>query len=357
MTGDLIELGLSKGRGAVIVEDERQTMVWLVRQLLGVIAELPVRADSTPQSEERARLERSRTRLSRTLHSPLSGQAAEECLRSARDYLDGVAVCLNGREAELNEAIGVLRGVVAELASEAGEFRRKLEDSTGRLGSLSEIRDLAELKRLLSQEVGRIKCALAEKKQGEEEARRRMSEQIEGLRTRLARVEEAASLDAMTGVANRGSFDAVLGHWIGRACVAGRIFSLALVDLDDFKRINDEHGHPAGDFALKHVAQFLKRNVRSTDFVARYGGEEFALLLEGSTLRDACVKMERVLARLAAEPLNVSVAGREVGLMLTASCGLAECGVEEGQWELVMRADGALYDAKRAGKNRVVTTW
>jgi diguanylate cyclase (GGDEF)-like protein len=156
-------------------------------------------------------------------------------------------------------------------------------------------------------------------------------------------------VDALTGLHNRREFDRVLTEEFERATRYRQPLSLLMIDIDHFKRVNDERGHPAGDEALKQVAElvYLTR-LRSTDAAFRFGGEEFVLLL---------TQTDRAGALLLAERLRVVTEGTRFfsdGATLTVSVGVASYpGDAETSAELVSRADGALYEAKRGGRNRV----
>jgi diguanylate cyclase (GGDEF)-like protein len=156
-------------------------------------------------------------------------------------------------------------------------------------------------------------------------------------------------VDALTGLNNRREFDRVLSEEFERAQRYRQPLSLLMIDIDHFKRVNDERGHPAGDQALKQVAElvYLTR-LRSTDSAFRFGGEEFVLLL---------TQTEGAGALLLAERLRQVTAGTRFfadGASLTVSVGVASYpGDAETSAELVSRADGAMYEAKRGGRNRV----
>jgi diguanylate cyclase (GGDEF)-like protein len=126
-----------------------------------------------------------------------------------------------------------------------------------------------------------------------------------------------------------------------------------MLDIDHFKAINDVHGHPAGDHALKHIAALLQTSVRKVDRVGRFGGEEFIVLLPGLGLVQAAVAAETLRERVFAQ--RVEREGE--ALALSASFGVAEWkGPTEDPSRLLMRADQALYRAKRAGRNQVQST-
>ncbi|WP_326491136.1 MULTISPECIES: GGDEF domain-containing protein [Thermus] len=153
---------------------------------------------------------------------------------------------------------------------------------------------------------------------------------------------EQALTCALTGLPNRRAFELALAREISRAERYGTPFSLVLVDLDHFKRINDTLGHDYGDELLRRVARLLVDQVRREDVVARWGGEEFALLLPSTRAEDAQRIAERLRQVLQAQNLG-----------LTASFGVAEYVLGEEEDSLFRRADQALYRAKDAGRNRV----
>jgi diguanylate cyclase (GGDEF)-like protein len=169
---------------------------------------------------------------------------------------------------------------------------------------------------------------------------------------KVADVAQQAEIDPLTQVANRRGFERVLATELTRGARYGHPCSLVLADLDDFKRVNDEHGHDAGDAVLVSFAARLRDSVRASDIVARLGGEEFALILPELDLDGAILVAERVREALANDRI---VVGESDQLHVTASFGVAESSADdEHDWTQLMRhADQALYAAKRAGKNRV----
>lgn len=162
-----------------------------------------------------------------------------------------------------------------------------------------------------------------------------------------------ATHDHLTGLLNRGEVRARAIAEARRATRMGSPLSIAMVDVDHFKLVNDGFGHPVGDEALRHVALLLARNMRSYDLVGRWGGEEFLLLLPEATAAAAARVAERVRAAFAAEPFLLPDL---TPYPLTVSVGVATLDRESlSVDELVERADAALYEAKRGGRDRVVS--
>lgn len=159
---------------------------------------------------------------------------------------------------------------------------------------------------------------------------------------------QASLVDALTGVKNRAAFDQALRREVELAHRRKSPLSVMLLDVDFFKRINDTHGHSAGDLALRTVARATEESVRSSDIVFRYGGEEFVVLLSGTDTEGAALLAERV--REAIERTVIGFLGKDP---VTVSLGVASLHPWEDGAALFQRSDEALYQAKRNGRNRV----
>jgi diguanylate cyclase (GGDEF)-like protein len=182
---------------------------------------------------------------------------------------------------------------------------------------------------------------------------RRLVETAAALREATAKLELMAATDSLTGLPNRRSFSDGLAVEFRRSRRYSRPLAVLMLDLDNFKEMNDTHGHPFGDFLLSEVAATLGRGVRESDLVARYGGEEFVVMLPETTSEEAVAVAEK-LRRAVAER---EFAQGEVRVRLRLSAGVAGFdghGADEGPGDLVTRADRALYAAKGAGRDRVV---
>jgi diguanylate cyclase (GGDEF)-like protein len=167
-------------------------------------------------------------------------------------------------------------------------------------------------------------------------------------------VERQAVTDSLTGLANRRQFYEVLGREYERAQRFGQPVSLILLDIDDFKLINDSKGHLAGDAVLHSVAATLAEVIREIDLAARYGGEEFAVLLPQTGPEGAANLAERLRSEIAARSIRF---GTEEITGVTASFGVAAGPVnDQTQIDLIASADAALYQAKREGKNHVTVS-
>lgn len=181
------------------------------------------------------------------------------------------------------------------------------------------------------------------------------------LRTRLLREEtlrrerdclwELAYHDHLTGLPNRRFLDNALVDALVSARAHGRPLSILLFDVDRFKAINDRWGHEVGDRVLQEIAGVLRRTSRRQDIIGRYGGEEFLYLLPGHRLDEAVLQAERIRTELAKHPF----AAPDESVCLTVSAGATEAQSEDNPVDLLVRADQLLYEAKRMGRNRIVT--
>lgn len=172
---------------------------------------------------------------------------------------------------------------------------------------------------------------------------------IADLENALRRAQAAAVTDTLTGALNRRGFDQAHEREAARSRRSGSPLALALIDLDDFKRLNDTLGHQAGDEALIHLVRTLRSALRPSDILGRFGGEEFVLMLPDTGLDEAVTALTRFQRQLA----DCRVTGS--GVALSFSAGVVVQSPGESLRESIERADAATYAAKRAGKNRVFT--
>jgi diguanylate cyclase len=184
-------------------------------------------------------------------------------------------------------------------------------------------------------------------------ARRKVEEaerNIESLRSELDQVKSLLHQDPLTETLNRRGIDESFRREASRSDRHGTSFSIALVDLDHFKALNDTFGHQTGDDALRHVAAVVRSTLRPNDSVGRYGGEEFLVMLPDTGTKESAAVMARVKRQLARQPL----AEKTGPLNITFSAGVATRIRGETFDDVLARADAALYRAKRAGRNRVM---
>jgi diguanylate cyclase (GGDEF)-like protein len=168
---------------------------------------------------------------------------------------------------------------------------------------------------------------------------------------RQEKLREQAIRDPLTGLANRRYLEESLPRELHRAARERTALSIAMLDLDHFKRFNDAFGHDPGDSLLREVGRVLNEKLRKSDIACRYGGEEFVLVLPNSSLADICERIDEI--RLAVRDLRIRHGDRLLGAV-TVSAGVAEAREGMTARELLREADEALYGAKRAGRDRIV---
>ena len=181
--------------------------------------------------------------------------------------------------------------------------------------------------------------------------RTRLHRSRQELTQALEQIRDLATRDELTGLSNRRYMTEMMRLEHARALRSGLPMLMAQLDLDDFKAINDTHGHAAGDLVLKCFAETVLASIRSADILARWGGEEFVLLMVNTSARDGAQMLERVRAVVAATRMQISP---EQALQVTVSIGAAQLKDGEEPMQLLQRTDDALYAAKREGRNRVV---
>lgn len=184
---------------------------------------------------------------------------------------------------------------------------------------------------------------------------RRVSSRLAAAEIRIAELEAAlatarqlASHDPLTGAINRRGLDDAYAREAARAQRTGMPLSLALLDLDDFKSLNDTHGHAVGDAALVHLVRVISRVLRPSDICCRLGGEEFVVMMPGTDQAAAARALGRLQAAVAVSPVATTP------VVLAFSAGLVQAVEGEVLHRLLCRADQAMYEAKAAGKGRIV---
>ena len=267
------------------------------------------------------------------------------CFELCERALQALQTQEHERRAELRRLVAMVRDTVALLADDGEGFSNDISQAASRFTALMRIDDVHLLKQRLVAEVSDLQRVATSRRQQWHQTIEMFEARIVTLEKQLEAVQQEAAVDAVTGIANRRHFEQALRETLQ----SQREFVVAILDLDDFKAVNDTGGHAAGDAVLQAVAQMLTSSLRKHDLVARIGGDEFAVLGTQVTLRAAEPRIRNIVANLSTirtrldHPAHVSV-----------SCGLAEYCAGDTAESLMRRADQALYEAKRHGKNRVV---
>lgn len=279
---------------------------------------------------------------------PGTGAAVAEQLRSGQGLTDAGLARIAARHDEaqagalsriadaLEERIGDCLAAVGESRGTAETFGNALHVEAGRLSS--------DPKGTIARIIGLTEAAVAAARLVEGQLHH-AREEADALRNELHRARQAAEHDHLTGLPNRRNFEQRLREHAGATNAGGVV---ALVDIDDFKQVNDRFGHPAGDRVLKFFAAFVRAGLPRDVLLARYGGEEFALLFKGMSLDQAVAALDKVRERLSQRSLVHQDSGELIG-HITFSAGVA---ILTGDTALTA-ADHALYAAKNRGKNQI----
>ena len=241
---------------------------------------------------------------------------------------------------------------LSEMTDNTGAYHTKIENYSVKIGQTD---NLAELSHILDDIMQDTRIIQASSMRSHEElvSTRKQAhiaeERVKQLEQELEEVSELVREDQLTGALNRRGLDEVLDREIKRADRQQTPVSIALLDIDNFKQLNDSLGHQTGDQALVHLIQVIKNALRPTDEVARYGGEEFLIILIDTSLEEAMTTVTR-LQRELTKSLFLHNNKRQ---LITFSAGVALHSSGEDPESTIGRADNAMYKAKRAGKNRV----
>ncbi len=235
-----------------------------------------------------------------------------------------------------------LQALADEMSSSVGEHRSKLDRASQLLRSGNDESDHA-LAEVVVDVIGEIVRANQDLQTKLETAESRLKEQAVQIEAHISR----SLTDPLTGLPNRREFNERLEERMGAWNRRHDVFSLLLLDVDYFKKLNDRHGHLAGDEVLAAIGRALRGAIRREDAVARYGGEEFAVLLPSTSAEQAILVAQKVREAVARTAVNRN--GQK--LAVTVSGGLATIEANERVETLIQRADSALYAAKAAGRN------
>ncbi|CAH1387777.1 GGDEF domain-containing protein [Candidatus Nitrotoga sp. M5] len=241
---------------------------------------------------------------------------------------------------------------LSEIADKTGEYHTKMEGYSLKVGQADNISELSRILDEIMQDTRNIQASSMRSHEELISTRQQANiaeERVKRLEQELEHVSELVREDQLTGALNRRGLDDVLDREIKRAERQQTPISIALLDIDNFKQLNDSFGHQAGDKALIHLTQVVKNALRPTDEVARYGGEEFLIILIDTSLEKAMATITRLQRELTK---NFFLHNNERQL-ITFSAGVALHASGDDPESTIGRADGAMYKAKRAGKNRV----
>lgn len=290
------------------------------------------------------------------LDGPLSHAALVDATRSLKDviYKQGALKhSLSEAKVSMKNMMITFIDRLGAAAASTGDYHQKID---GYARQISNARGIPELNKILDNVMRDTKVAQVEALRSRDDmiaARQEVHNaevRIQELESKLQEMSELVREDQLTGSLNRRGLDDVFDREMARSDRRSTPLCVSLLDIDDFKRLNDTYGHSTGDDALIHLVRVVKDTLRTMDVIGRFGGEEFLLVLPDTPLEDAVQTVTRVQRELTK---RIFMHNHE-RLLMTFSAGVALRQPGEDQGSLIKRADDALYKAKRAGKNRVI---
>jgi len=346
MSKRLVSLHLGRGRQARPEEPDADAFRRMLDDAFATLTSVLAAGDGGAPADVMSLVDGCRTEVASGASAGTLEPLARACFESAR----GLAAHARNRTAEqraqVAAVVAMVQETVAAMAGDHASLDETLTSSAERFEQLARVDNLQQIQAQLVSEVATLKRVTIERRAAWEQTVQEFGTRLSTLETQLDRTRREAALDPLTNVPNRRTFERACREWLAPNRPG---FVMAMIDVDDFKAINDRCGHATGDNVLVAVADTLARSLRTGDLVVRLGGDEFALLMAGLTLRQA-------EGRLAAVGRAVHDACRPIvqhGIVPSISIGVAECSAGDTLESLQHRADAALYDAKKSGKGRV----
>ena len=251
------------------------------------------------------------------------------------------------------ELVQVVREMVQDVSDKTGNLAKDLDERnkglSDNVNTLKSSRDKGEILRLLSSVVMQA-SGIQNTVEASHKELQETRYALVNMQNELSETRQLLNEDALTGALNRRGLDQTLDREVARCQRTNGKLSLAMVDLDFFKRINDEFGHSAGDNMLVHFTSLIRSVLRKSDALVRYGGEEFTLILPDTDSRGAMLVLMRLQQVMQKSPLMFE--GNKINT--TFSGGVASLAQDENGHALLRRADEALYKAKQSGRDKIL---
>jgi diguanylate cyclase len=264
---------------------------------------------------------------------------------------------IKDRDRELREIIDIMSKALAAQNDENRQFNQSINRHSEKIERITHLDDLRKIRSALEQQIEQLRRDVINKQAMEEARMKAMGQEINLLSRELKMAKQEALTDSLTGLSNRKAFDQYITDLSARCAMGNGSFALLLLDIDDFKNINDTYGHQTGDTILVKIAGKCRETTRSKDFIGRYGGEEFAVILPSSSLRNGVKRGRQIKKSIAATHYKHKYENTDTGITLriTVSIGVSVFRKGDTSAMVIERADKALYAAKETGKNRVVS--
>ena len=278
---------------------------------------------------------------------------AERSLREAIIKQGMLTKSLSDAKTTLKSLMTTFIDRLGSITESTGDYHHKIEGYSQKIAQSNNLNELSDLLDAIMQDTRIIQADTLRSHEQLIESRKQVTEaelKIQQLEQELSEVSELVHQDQLTGALNRRGLDTAFAREATRTERSHMPLCVALLDIDNFKRLNDTLGHQVGDKALVHLCNVISQALRPSDSVARYGGEEFVIVLPDIGLAEATATIERLQRELTRQYFMSD----NERILVTFSAGVAQRAEQEPQDEVIARADKAMYQAKNTGKNRVV---
>ena len=295
------------------------------------------------------------TLIRQVIEAPLDMRSLEDAEKKLKEIIfkQGVLkTSLGDAKAALKSMLAAFIDRLSQMSETAGGYHDKVAQCAERVAKADDITQLQGVLGEVMAATRDVQTAMLRSRDELQASKKRVEEteqKVAELEAELQQLSNRMQEDALTGALNRRGLDSAFEREAARADRRRSGMCIALLDIDNFKKLNDTYGHQTGDEALVHLTQLVQRNIRPNDVLARYGGEEFVILLPDTNIEEASV----VLTRLQRELTKEFFLHGQDKLLITFSAGVAVRQPGETQEQVIGRSDKALYAAKAAGKNRV----
>ncbi|MDY6791218.1 MAG: GGDEF domain-containing protein [Thermodesulfobacteriota bacterium] len=336
-------------------DEKRHFYLLIIRALLVFIKDFSLDLKEIDSEEFKRKIDGLAEKLLSDERTKKLQSGFEKNKKNIVTYIKKQKEYLKDREDEFKEIIDLLTKAMAVADHDNQVYNEKIYQQSEKLEKLTLLDDIRKIKNELIIQVENIRRTVRKKDLHDSEKLEKLSQKVNSLNVELEKAKEESVKDGLTGIYNRRAFDIYIRKLVERNTVTKAPFSLLLLDIDDFKKINDNFGHQTGDRLLVATARKCKEFIRSDDFLARYGGEEFVVVLPGASLRNAAKKGKIICKEIAKARYALEGSKEDTIISITLSIGASIHKKGDTVETVIERADKALYAAKQSGKNRIIS--
>jgi diguanylate cyclase (GGDEF)-like protein len=324
------------------LEETLQSTLQSYRAALGAVGDAGVQACPPAGENLKESLLNLQLRLTAEASASVVGETEQRLEEELRTWSERAGRYYQEKTEEVKEVLLIVAKAAGQVGERDQRYAKQFGDLTERLQAAAKLNDISSIRQSLQRSVTDIKACVTRMAEDGQASVAQLRTQLATYEARLEEVERIASLDSLTGIANRRKVERQLDLRVSK----GSPFSVIYLDLNRFKHINDSLGHSAGDDVLKQFAGELRAAFRSTDVVGRWGGDEFIVVVDAG-YRDAKARVERIDQWVNGE-YTVIVGKTPQKVNVTTAVGIATWNAGETVAELLQRADAAMYQSKSA---------